>query len=360
MADVDVSTKTGSQATKIVGADASGNESNFAQVDSLGSVQIGLLDVAPATQNITAQDVAGISLVGANGQVFYTTTPTAGSAATFALSGIEMVEIQANLLGGAGTMAVEVSQDGGVFWFRPRVSQVGTTNYVNSFAAPFAVAVNTAGMTHVRVRAISAWTGTTAVIAKATLNSRNLIITDSALPEGAATAANQATIIASVQILDDVPTAQNGAFVKGNTVMGQLDDTSTTAATEDAVAAIRITAQRAAHTNLRNAAGTEIGTITTPLQSADVVNGTFTQATKSVTNTPQQMNVSGSGNVANRRVLIIQAGGAGLSYGYTAGSQPFSLPNGTTLVLPYGSNVTVWVVRSSAAGVPVIVAEGTY
>lgn len=83
---------------------------------------------------------------------------------------------------------------------------------------------------------------------------------------GVATAANQSTEITALQILDDVPTAQNGALSKGTPIMGQLDDTSTTAATEDNVAAIRITAQRAAHTNLRNIAGTEIATSANPLR----------------------------------------------------------------------------------------------
>lgn len=86
------------------------------------------------------------------------------------------------------------------------------------------------------------------------------------LPSGAATAANQSTEITSLQLIDDIPHAQNAALVKGVPMMGQLDDTSTTAATEDNVATVRITAQRAAHVNLRNNAGTEIGTSTTPVR----------------------------------------------------------------------------------------------
>lgn len=82
---------------------------------------------------------------------------------------------------------------------------------------------------------------------------------------GVATAANQSTEITSVQILDDVPTAMNGAFVKGAPAMGQLDDTSTTAATEDNLAPVRITAQRAAHANLRDTSGNAIGVAGNPL-----------------------------------------------------------------------------------------------
>lgn len=81
-----------------------------------------------------------------------------------------------------------------------------------------------------------------------------------------ATSTNQTTEISSLQILDDVPSLQNGALVKGTPIMGQLDDASTTAATEDNVAAVRITAQRAAHINFRNNAGTEIGTASAPVR----------------------------------------------------------------------------------------------
>lgn len=97
-------------------------------------------------------------------------------------------------------------------------------------------------------------------------DSLKVAVTQSALPSGAATATNQATIITSIQILDDVPSAQNGAFVKGAPAMGQLDDTSTVVATEDNVAAVRITPQRAFHINLRNTAGTEVGTAASPLR----------------------------------------------------------------------------------------------
>lgn len=50
----------------------------------------------------------------------------------------------------------------------------------------------------------------------------------------------------------------NTALVASACIAGQFDDASTTAATEDNVAPVRITAQRAFHTNLRSAAGTEL------------------------------------------------------------------------------------------------------
>jgi hypothetical protein len=49
-------------------------------------------------------------------------------------------------------------------------------------------------------------------------------------------------------------------------MFGQMDDTSPVAAREDGFSPVRITAQRAAHVNLRNNEGTEIGTESNPLR----------------------------------------------------------------------------------------------
>jgi|GEM_PF-4763167 len=95
------------------------------------------------------------------------------------------------------------------------------------------------------------------------------------LPTGAATSANQATEITALQLIDDIVHSMNAAFSKAAAIGGQLDDTTTTAATEDNVAPLRITAQRAAHVNLRNVAGTEIGTASNPVRTDPT--GTTTQ-----------------------------------------------------------------------------------
>lgn len=128
-------------------------------------------------------DTSTSSLTGANGQVFYFANPTANSAATFALSSINTVAIQVNIIGAGGTLVVEVSMDGQTFWLRPNVFQISTQNYTNSFTAPFSVIANTSGMTHIRVRAITSWTGNATVIVKETLNNHSLTI-ESALPIG--------------------------------------------------------------------------------------------------------------------------------------------------------------------------------
>lgn len=86
------------------------------------------------------------------------------------------------------------------------------------------------------------------------------------LPSGAATLAEQQTQTTALQLIDNLPHAMNAAFNNAAAVAGQLDDAATTAATEDNVAPVRITAQRGLHANLRNVAGTEIATAGAPLR----------------------------------------------------------------------------------------------
>lgn len=173
-----------SQSVKIAGANSSGAEDNWMEVDVNGNAKVIISDVLPATQNITAIDTGTTSLVGANGQVFYVGSPTANSAASFAISSTETVTVESSIIGAGGTLVVEVSMDGGTFWFRPNVYQVSTQSYGNSFIAPFMAVVNTSGMTNIRVRAITSWTGTGTIRVVESANSRAMTIAD-ALPAGA-------------------------------------------------------------------------------------------------------------------------------------------------------------------------------
>jgi hypothetical protein len=65
--------------------------------------------------------------------------------------------------------------------------------------------------------------------------------------------------------------ADNSAFTFGTTAInpigGVLDDTATNTATENSAAVARITPQKAIHANLRNQAGTEMGTSGAPLRT---------------------------------------------------------------------------------------------
>lgn len=86
------------------------------------------------------------------------------------------------------------------------------------------------------------------------------------LPSGAATSANQSTIITAIQLIDNLPHANDVAFSNGAPAMGQLDDVSTGTVTENNVSTIRMTAARGLHFNPRNTAGTEIGTAAAPFR----------------------------------------------------------------------------------------------
>lgn len=184
------------QTIKIVGADSAGVESTPINSTSNGGLhtnlrnnagtEIGTVtnpiimshpDIIPATQNITALDVATVPFIGANGQTFYTNVPTTNSAVIFPLQSETTALVQASLIGAGGTMVVEVSYDGGTFWIRPSVYQPGTQTYTNSFNGPFAGLVSTVGATHLRVRSTISWsgTGTIAVIRSSNPSELNLI-----------------------------------------------------------------------------------------------------------------------------------------------------------------------------------------
>lgn len=141
-------------------------------------------DVSPTNGSITALDTGTSALVGANGQTFYFGTPTTNSAAVFSIANINMVSIQANILGGGGTLVVEASMDGGTSWLRPNVFQLSTQSYTNGFTAPFIAILNVTGMTQFRVRTITSWSGTATIIVKESINQRAFTLAD-ALPPGA-------------------------------------------------------------------------------------------------------------------------------------------------------------------------------
>lgn len=126
-------------------------------------------DSAPATQNVTTLDLVSTSTSQANGQLAITGAPTAGSAASFALASMESVQIQVTGTW-TGTLATEVSVDGGTTWFASGIKQVGASYIASSFTANFTGDNNVAGCTNVRVRATAAMTGTAVVLVNRSLN----------------------------------------------------------------------------------------------------------------------------------------------------------------------------------------------
>lgn len=106
----------------------------------------------------------------------------------------------------------------------------------------------------------------------------------------------------------------NATLGKAIAIAGQFDDASTTLATEDNIAPLRLTEQRALHTNLRSITGDELGTTTNPLHftSVQAASTSFYSLQFVQANTPASINSSTAGpyNVGNTTLNIAVNGGA--------------------------------------------------
>lgn len=110
-------------------------------------------------------------------------------------------------------------------------------------------------------------------IGDVTLNNASIAVTSAAaLDVSAATVTVSGTVTANAGTGDYLSVSahtRNEAFKESTAIGGELDDTAPVAATEGNVSPARITAQRALHANLRNNAGTEIGTTANPIAVTD-------------------------------------------------------------------------------------------
>lgn len=137
-----------------------------------GTITAASTDSAPATQNITAQDI-GSAETSFGSQFFITGAPTAGSAASFALaSGYDTVRIQVTGTW-TGSLEANTSTDGGTTWTFENITLAGITNTATSstFTTNFIGYGNIGGVTNFRIRSISPWTGTATVKAVFSVNS---------------------------------------------------------------------------------------------------------------------------------------------------------------------------------------------
>jgi len=162
------------------------------------------------------------------------------------------------------------------------------------------------------------------------------------LPTGAATAANQLAdnhqVTANAgtgDFLTVVGHTVNEALKEAAAIGGQLDDTGTTAATENNIAPVRITAQRAIHANLRDASGVE-------LTSGGGVEANALRVTLASDSTGQ-VTVDGTVNIGtfpdNEPFNIAQIAGTAASVNtgvVDAGTQRVTLA--TDVALPAGTN----------------------
>lgn len=111
------------------------------------------------------------------------------------------------------------------------------------------------------------------------------------------------------------------------------------------------------HINLRDSLGVEFGTTTNPVLTAPapLINGVAVVASLSVAAVAIECKV-GATTLANRKQLNIQVQGTGITFGYSSGSQPFTVANGVSITFSYGPNVSIWV-KGTALPVTVVIAE---
>lgn len=137
-------------------------------------------DVTPVSQNITVIDSTSSSAAGANNQTIIIGTPTAGSAASFALSSIETVRVEVTGIW-TGTIATETSIDGGITWVNQGIHQGAYTT--SSFTSGFVGGCNVSGATNFRIRATATITGTVVVKVVESVNTQSVYIANAA-PSG--------------------------------------------------------------------------------------------------------------------------------------------------------------------------------
>lgn len=131
-------------------------------------------DNTPATQSITAQDVASTPTAQYN-QTWYSGTPTAGSTASFPLNAQEtgIIEVTGTW---TGTLQIEVSVDGGTNWIAHAVHLLGSTIFTSTVTGNFMGSINVAAKTNIRVRATASWTGTATVRLNESLNPSSVYV----------------------------------------------------------------------------------------------------------------------------------------------------------------------------------------
>lgn len=151
-------TQISGQLPATLGAKTTAN-SMAVNIASDQTVPTKMIDTAPATQAITVIDGGSSTVTGFNNQPLITGTPTAGSAASYAVTSQESIAVE---ISGTwtGTLQFEVSIDGGTTWTPHGVHQIGSPNFVTTVNANFIASLNIAGKTNFRTRATAAITGT--------------------------------------------------------------------------------------------------------------------------------------------------------------------------------------------------------
>lgn len=258
------------------------------------------VDTFPATQNVTAQDIATSTVAGFNGQSYIIGNPTANSSATFTLSGIQTAAIQITGIW-TGTLRIEASVDGGTT-YSSKFSRLPGTVYAGS-SAPTSNCLLLAAVSNynrLRIRASAAWTGTATITVTESVNEhvvdvlnpiRLLDSTTSTLmtikPASTAALATDTGIVAALHPSSPLPVGTN--------LVGKVGIDQTTPGTTNAVSANQGTAAAlgAGWPVLNGEANDTSGTFTNATQTTSVtagsldgygnvlisINGTFSTAT---------------------------------------------------------------------------------
>lgn len=162
------------------------------------------------------------------------------------------------------------------------------------------------------------------------------------LPTGASTLVEQQTHTTALQLIDDIVHAVNGALSKVAAIGAQLDDTGTTAATENAIAPLRITSDRALHVQLRSGSA-DYGTSGAPLRTDPTgttiqpVSGTVSTKTDLTGDAPFADTISTSedqllASTATRKgLLIVNTSASGQKLSLAFDGQAAVLDSGITL-----------------------------
>lgn len=162
------------------------------------AIPVATVDLVPATQNITVIDSGSSTASGFNNQSLITGTPTAGSAASFAVGSKEglTIEIKGTW---TGTIQFEVSIDGGTTWTPHSAHQFGSPNFVTAVTANFIASLNMAAKTNFRARATAAMTGTATILIVESANQATTYVANAIKLVDATAAASppQATIKAA-------------------------------------------------------------------------------------------------------------------------------------------------------------------
>lgn len=148
-------------------------------------------DATPVTQSITTQDLASATATGANGQSIVIGTPTVGSAASFSLAGYATVRVEVTGVW-TGTIASEISIDGGIVWVALGLHQGAYT--ISTFTAGFVGGGSVSGATNYRIRATGAITGTAVVRVTESINPQSVYIANAA-PSGNVISTTNSSIV---------------------------------------------------------------------------------------------------------------------------------------------------------------------